>query len=45
MQPLQESVRSPCSTEGKYGDRIVFGYGGDRLYKDAVTGGAIAFQK
>jgi hypothetical protein len=31
--------------EEKYGDCILFGYGGDRLCKGAVNGGAIALQK
>jgi hypothetical protein len=38
-------MASPNSAEKKQVDRILFGYGGDRICKGAVTGGEIALQK
>jgi uncharacterized protein YycO len=38
-------IASPYSAEKKQADRILFGYGGDRLCKYSTTGGAIAHQK
>jgi hypothetical protein len=33
-------IALPYSAEKKQADRILFGYGGDRLCKGVVTGGA-----
>jgi hypothetical protein len=38
-------IASPYSAEKKQADRLLFGYGGDRLCKYSTTGGATAFQK
>jgi hypothetical protein len=38
-------IASPDSAEKNQADRILFGYGGDRLCKGSTTGGAITLQK
>jgi hypothetical protein len=38
-------MASPYSEENKQADRILFGYGGDRLCKYSTTGRAITYQK
>jgi uncharacterized protein YycO len=36
-------ITSPYSAEKKQADRLLFGYGDDRICKYSTTGGAIAF--